>query len=54
MNGFWPPPPAHWILPEKREQEERKRRLYTVKKEREFRRGDRVQNHIQYDEGLPP
>jgi hypothetical protein len=26
---------------------------YTVKKEREFRR-DRVQNHIQYDEGLPP
>jgi hypothetical protein len=39
MNGFWPPPPAHWILPEKVED------WYTVKKEKKFRR-DRVQSHM--------
>ncbi len=46
MNGFWPPPPAHWILPGNVED------WYTVKQAREFRR-DRVQSHILYDEGLP-
>jgi hypothetical protein len=34
MNGFWPPPLAHWILPEKEIKKEKKKKRKNEKSKR--------------------